>query len=57
MSLDDRREIIDALSGFKNTEFSKVFDKWQFYYNSQAIMLTNIDEKWKKLSRASCLLK
>lgn len=47
MSLDDRREIIDALSGFKNTEFSKVFDKWQFYYNSQAIMLTNIDENGK----------
>lgn len=39
-----RLEIADALTQFKNNDFAKVFDKEYFYYNKQAIMLTNVDE-------------
>ncbi|CAA0214398.1 Type I restriction-modification system DNA-methyltransferase subunit M [Tenacibaculum maritimum] len=42
-----REIIIDSLTNFENTEFAKVFDKWHFYYNKQAIMLTNVDENGK----------
>ncbi|QCD62866.1 HsdM family class I SAM-dependent methyltransferase [Tenacibaculum maritimum] len=42
-----REIIIDALINFENTEYAKVFDKWHFYYNKQAIMLTNVDENGK----------
>ena len=47
MDIDNRLEIIKALSEFKDNEFAKVFDKWHFYYNRQAIMLTNVDENGK----------
>ncbi|MFL0063421.1 class I SAM-dependent DNA methyltransferase [Tenacibaculum maritimum] len=42
-----RTKIIEALTNFENTEYAKVFDKWHFYYNKQAIMLTNVDENGK----------
>lgn len=44
MVLENRKTIIDALTHFKDTDYAKVFDKWHFYYNKQAIMLTNVDE-------------
>jgi type I restriction enzyme M protein len=47
MEAENRAAIIKALTEFKDNEFSKVFDKWNFYYNRQAIMLTNIDENGK----------
>lgn len=47
MQPENRAAIVKALSDFKDNEFSKVFDKWHFYYNRQAIMLTNIDENGK----------
>jgi len=47
MRLEHRSIIVDALSDFKDNEFTKVFDKWHFYFNKQAIMLTNLDENGK----------
>lgn len=47
MVFDNRKTIVDTLTDFKDTEYAKVFDKWHFYFNKQAIMLTNIDENGK----------
>ena len=47
MVFDNRKTIVDALTNFEDTDFAKVFDKWHFYYNKQAIMLTNVDENGK----------
>ncbi|MCG6188947.1 HsdM family class I SAM-dependent methyltransferase [Maribellus maritimus] len=47
MAQENRDEIVKALAEFKDNGFTKVFDKWHFYYNKQAIMLTNIDENGK----------
>ena len=44
MNPDNRKEIVKAFTEFKENTFSKVFDKWHFYYNKQSIMLTNVDE-------------
>lgn len=44
---EQRAIIVKTLADFKNTDFAKVFDKWHFYFNKQAIMLTNIDENGK----------
>lgn len=47
MVFDNRKTIVDTLTDFKDTEYAKVFDKWHFYFNKQAIMLTNVDENGK----------
>lgn len=47
MSEDNRAEIIGALNTFEDNDFARVFDKWHFYYNKQAIMLTNVDNEGK----------
>lgn len=48
MVFDNRKSIVDALTSFEYVEdYAKVFDKWHFYYNKQAIMLTNVDENGK----------
>lgn len=47
MKFEQRKIIVDALTNFKDNEFSRVFDKWHFYYNKQAILLTNLDENGK----------
>ena len=47
MSEDNRAEIIEALNQFEDNDFARVFDKWYFYYNKQAIMLTNVDSEGK----------
>lgn len=44
MVFENRLEIVKALADFKDNDFSRVYDKWHFYYNKQSIMLTNIDE-------------
>lgn len=49
MDLPNRTKIVQALIDFKDNTFSKVFDKWHFYYNKQSIMLTNIDENGKAI--------
>lgn len=47
MSPDNRKEVVDAFTDFSNNIFSKVYNKWHFYYNKQSIMLTNVDENGK----------
>jgi type I restriction enzyme M protein len=48
MVFNNRKTIVDALIKFEDiSEYAKVFDKWHFYYNKQAIMLTNVDENGK----------
>ncbi len=47
MIFENRKIIVDALANFENTDYAKVFDKWHFYFNKQAIMLTNVDENGK----------
>lgn len=39
-----RLEIVDTLTKYQSTDYAKVFNKEFFYFNKQAIMLTNIDE-------------
>ena len=50
MSVDNRNEIVNALEDFEDNDFSRVFDKWYFYYNKQSIMLTNVDSEGKFLT-------
>lgn len=57
MDEPNRAKIVAALSDFKNNEFSKVFDKWHFYYNKQSIMLTNVDENGKAIDLPAKTLK
>src|SRR5690606_30684672 len=44
MNVEHRAKIVDAFTNFEDNEFAKVFDKWEFYFNKQAIRLTNVDE-------------
>ncbi|WP_333873706.1 HsdM family class I SAM-dependent methyltransferase [Methylobacter sp.] len=39
-----RLEIVATLTAYQDTDYAKVFDKEFFYFNKQAIMLTNVDE-------------
>ncbi len=49
MAPDNRKTILEALTNFEDTDYAKVFDKWHFYFNKQAIMLTNVDADGKSL--------
>ncbi|OAB30625.1 N-6 DNA methylase [Flavobacterium fryxellicola] len=49
MAADNRLEIVNAFTDFKENEFCKIFDKWHFYFNKQSIMLTNIDSNGKAI--------
>jgi type I restriction enzyme M protein len=42
-----RLEIVETLAQFKDNEYARVFEKEYFYFNKQAIMLTNVDENGK----------
>lgn len=44
ISEDQQKDVVQALSEFKDNVFSKVFDKSFFYFNKQALTLTNLDE-------------
>lgn len=46
---DSRREIVNTLNKFQDNDYARVFDKEFFYYNKQAILLTNVDEHGKAL--------
>jgi type I restriction enzyme M protein len=48
-----RLEIVETLTRFEDTDYARVFDKEFFYFNKQAIMLTNVDEQGRTF--ASCL--
>jgi type I restriction enzyme M protein len=39
-----RLEIVETLTKYQNNDYARVFDKEFFYFNKQAIMLTNVDE-------------
>ena len=41
----NRLEIVETLTKFQDNDYARVFDKEFFYFNKQAIMLTNIDEQ------------
>lgn len=40
-----RQEIVATLNAYQDNDFARVFDKDFFYFNKQAIMLTNVDEQ------------
>jgi len=40
----NRLEIVATLTAYQDNNYAKVFDKEFFYFNKQAIMLTNVDE-------------
>lgn len=44
---DSRLEIVDTLDKWADNDYARVFDKAFFYFNKQAIMLTNVDEQDK----------
>lgn len=39
----ERADIVEALVNYRNNDYVKVFEKEHFYFNKQAIMLTNVD--------------
>ncbi|MDG2991084.1 SAM-dependent methyltransferase [Candidatus Synechococcus calcipolaris G9] len=41
----NRLEIVDTLGKWADNDYARVFDKEFFYFNKQAIMLTNVDEQ------------
>ena len=43
----NRLDIVATLTAYQDNDYARVFDKEFFYYNKQAIMLTNIDEQSK----------
>jgi type I restriction enzyme M protein len=40
-----RLEIVETLTNFIDNDYARVFDKEFFYFNKQAIVLTNVDEQ------------
>ena len=46
-----RLEIVQTLTDFVDNDYARVFDKHYFYYNKQAIMLTNIDDKGRSFEQ------
>jgi type I restriction enzyme M protein len=45
----NRLEIVATLTAYQDNDYAKVFDKEYFYFNKQAIMLTNVDEHGQTL--------
>ena len=39
----NRARIVEALTAFADTDYARVFSKYHFYYNRQALTLTNVD--------------
>jgi len=44
-----RIDIVKTLAEFKDNDYAKVFDKEFFYFNKQALMLTNLDHNNKSI--------
>jgi type I restriction enzyme M protein len=42
-----RLEIVTTLTAYQDNDYARVFDKEFFYFNKQAVMLTNVDEQGK----------
>jgi type I restriction enzyme M protein len=47
---ESRFEIVETLAKFQDNDCARVFDKEFFYFNEQAISLTNVDKNGKALS-------
>lgn len=50
MNADHRRQIVNALMKFEDSEISRVYPKWHFYFNKQQIELTEIDKEGRYVS-------
>ena len=48
---DNRKDILKTFLEFKDNSYSKIFDRAYFYFNKQAIMLTNVDENGNSLEK------
>jgi len=44
-----RLDIVATLGKFEDNDYARIFDKEYFYFNKQAILLTNVDEQGKAL--------
>lgn len=42
---NSRLDIVATLTAYQDNDYARVFDKEYFYFNKQAIMLTNVDEQ------------
>ena len=51
---EHRQKIVDALRNFEDCEIGKVYPKWHFYYNKQALVLTDIDEADQSVLQTIC---
>ncbi len=45
-----RMEIVETLRAFVDNDYAKVFEKEFFYFNKQAILLTNVDEQGRSFA-------
>lgn len=48
---EQRDRIVEQLSRFEDSEISKVFSKYHFYYNDQSLLLAPLDEKGEPLKK------
>jgi type I restriction enzyme M protein len=44
-----RLDIVNTIGKFEDNDYARVFNKEYFYFNKQAILLTNVDEQGKAL--------
>jgi len=51
IDVENQQLIVQTLLDFQETDFAKIFEKEYFYFNKQAIMLTNLDENGKSLEK------
>ena len=45
----NRLEIVATLTAYQDNDYARVFEKEFFYFNKQAIMLTNVDEQGRSI--------
>ena len=51
---EHRAAVVDALAKFEDCEIGKVYPKWHFYYNKQALTLTDVDEADQSVLSTVC---
>ena len=52
MNPEHRKQIVDALVNFQDSDIAKVYEKWHFYFNKQQILLTEVDNERKFVSQS-----
>lgn len=45
-------EIVKTLLAFEDNDYARVFDKEHFYFNKQALMLTNVDSDGRSFAES-----